>query len=77
MTLVTVLLAVAAGESAQLPATPVPADHWDSADFILLRAGAILALVLLNGFFVASELAVVKIRGTQLDPEHVTQQQVC
>jgi CBS domain containing-hemolysin-like protein len=68
MTLVTVLLAVAAGDPAQLPAAPLPADHWDSAEFILLRIAAILALVLLNGFFVASELAVVKIRGTQLDP---------
>lgn len=68
MTFVTVLLAVAAGDPARLPAAPLPADHWDSGEFILLRVAAILALVLMNGFFVASELAVVKIRGTQLDP---------
>lgn len=68
MTFVTALLAVAAGDPARLPATPLPADHWDPAEFILLRVAAILGLVLLNGFFVASELAVVKIRSTQLDP---------
>jgi len=68
MPFVTAILAVAAGDVSRLPATPIPADHWDSGEFILLRIGVILALVLLNGFFVASELAVVKIRSTQLDP---------
>src|SRR5207249_7780233 len=34
---------------------------------ILLKLLAVGALVLLNGFFVAAELAMVKIRGTQLD----------
>jgi CBS domain containing-hemolysin-like protein len=63
MMFVAAMLAVAAGEPAQLPAT-----CWESGEIILLRLLAILALVLLNGFFVASELAVVKIRGTQLDP---------
>jgi CBS domain containing-hemolysin-like protein len=34
---------------------------------LLLKLLAVVALVLLNGFFVAAELAVVKIRDTQLD----------
>jgi CBS domain containing-hemolysin-like protein len=62
MPFVAAFLAVAAGESAQLPAT-----DWESGEVIFLRLLAILALVLLNGFFVASELAVVKIRGSQLE----------
>ena len=68
MTLVAAILAVAAGDPARLPATVLPADHWESGEVILLRIAAILSLVLLNGFFVASELAIVKVRGTQLDP---------
>jgi len=65
---VAALLAVAAGDPVNLPAAPLPADHWESGDAVLLKGGAILALVLLNGFFVASELAIVKVRGSQLDP---------
>ena len=65
---VAALLAVAAGDPVNLPAAPLPADHWESGDTVLLKGGAILALVLLNGFFVASELAIVKVRGSQLDP---------
>ena len=33
-----------------------------------LRAGAVLVLVMLNGFFVAAEFALVKVRDTQLEP---------
>ena len=65
---VAALLAVAAGDPVNLPAAPLPADHWESGDAVLLKGGAIIALVLLNGFFVASELAIVKVRGSQLDP---------
>lgn len=36
--------------------------------YVLLQLGLILFLVLLNGFFVAAEFAVVKIRQTQLQP---------
>src|SRR5260370_30968015 len=34
----------------------------------LLRLLGVLALVLLNGFFVAAELALVRIRDTQIEP---------
>jgi CBS domain containing-hemolysin-like protein len=40
----------------------------DPALVILLKLLAVAALVLLNGFFVAAEFALVKIRDTQLDP---------
>jgi CBS domain containing-hemolysin-like protein len=67
MPFVAAILAAAAGDSSQLPAALLPASHWESGEIILLRLLAILALVLLNGFFVASEFAIVKIRATQLD----------
>ena len=35
---------------------------------LLLKILAVLVLVLLNGFFVAAEFALVKVRLTQLDP---------
>jgi CBS domain containing-hemolysin-like protein len=41
---------------------------WTKITFILLRLLAVLFLVLLNAFFVASEFALVKIRDTQLIP---------
>jgi len=40
--------------------------NWDAAILIVLKILAVLALVLLNGFFVAAEFALVKIRDTQL-----------
>lgn len=40
----------------------------DSAGGIALKLLAVAVLVLLNGFFVAAEFALVKIRDTQLDP---------
>ena len=36
--------------------------------FILLKVLAVLLLVALNGFFVAAEFALVKVRDTQLQP---------
>jgi CBS domain containing-hemolysin-like protein len=46
----------------------VLAEHWEDAGVITLKLGAILVLVFLNGFFVAAEFALVKIRGSQLEP---------
>ncbi|MGD0745197.1 MAG: hemolysin family protein [Verrucomicrobiota bacterium] len=41
--------------------------NWDAAILIALKILAVLVLVLLNGFFVATEFALVRIRETQLD----------
>jgi len=41
---------------------------WNTAISILLRVLAVAVLVFLNGFFVAAEFALVKIRDTQLTP---------
>src|SRR5437762_168677 len=41
---------------------------WEATLQILLKILAVLVLVLLNGFFVAAEFALVKIRETQLNP---------
>ncbi len=40
---------------------------WASPGVIFFQLACILALVLLNGFFVASEFAIVKVRGSQVD----------
>ena len=67
MMFVPAILAVAAGDPAHLPAILPPASQWESGEMIFLRLLVLFVLVLLNGFFVASELAIVKIRGSQLD----------
>lgn len=41
---------------------------WDAVFSIGWRVMAVLALVMLNGFFVAAEFALVKVRDTQLTP---------
>ncbi len=38
------------------------------AEIVVLKLLAVAALVSINGFFVAAEFALVKIRDTQLDP---------
>jgi len=43
------------------------ATRWDEPGVITLNVLLILLLVLLNGFFVAAEFALVKIRDTQLE----------
>src|SRR5215210_4405524 len=43
------------------------AKSFEPGEVILLRLFVILLLVLLNGFFVASEFALVKVRASQLD----------
>ena len=49
------------------PLADAVAEHWDSPLVILGKLAAILGLVLLNAFFVATEFAIVKVRGSQLD----------
>ena len=41
--------------------------NWDLVITIVLKIVAVVVLVLLNGFFVAAEFALVKVRSTQLD----------
>jgi CBS domain containing-hemolysin-like protein len=48
-------------------AVDAPATSWDGPEIISLKLLAVLFLVLLNGFFVASEFAIVKVRASQLD----------
>ena len=50
-----------------VPTLATVATEWDSAGILTLKLLSILLLVVLNGFFVAAEFALVKIRGTQLD----------
>ena len=45
---------------------PAPATDWESAWIIVFKLAVVLLLVLLNGFFVASEFAIVKVRDSQL-----------
>ena len=48
-------------------AVGAPATSWDVPSIIFLKLLAVVFLVLLNGFFVASEFAIVKVRASQLD----------
>jgi len=50
-----------------LPIADAIVRHWDPPAVILGKVAAIAALVGLNGFFVACEFAIVKVRGSQLD----------
>ena len=42
-------------------------SEWEAGGTVVLRLGAILLLVALNGFFVAAEFALVKVRSAQVD----------
>src|SRR5581483_4635932 len=44
------------------------AAHFESGETILFKLCVVLVLVSLNGFFVASEFALVKVRASQLEP---------
>ena len=44
------------------------ATDWDGPDVVALKLLGILSIVVLNGFFVATEFALVKVRSSQLDP---------
>lgn len=50
-----------------LPLITVVSDHWGSPLAVLGKLLVIALLVALNGFFVACEFAVVKVRASQLD----------
>ena len=41
--------------------------NWDLVILIALKLLAVVALVLMNGFFVSTEFALVKVRATQLE----------
>jgi len=47
--------------------TEALAHQWESGGTIFWQIAVLLFLVLLNGFFVASEFAIVKVRGSQLE----------
>jgi CBS domain containing-hemolysin-like protein len=49
------------------PLAEAISEQWDSPALILGKLAVIFALVALNAFFVASEFAIVKVRGSQLD----------
>ena len=49
------------------PIAEAISERWDSPAVLLGKLAAIAALVALNGFFVACEFAIVKVRGSQLD----------
>ena len=49
------------------PLAEAISERWDSPAIILGKLVVIFALVVLNAFFVASEFALVKVRGSQLD----------
>jgi CBS domain containing-hemolysin-like protein len=49
------------------PVNDVIARHWDSPILLIGKLVTIVALVLVNGFFVVAEFALVKIRDSQLN----------
>lgn len=50
-----------------LASTEAVTRQWDSAGTIFFQLAVVAFLVLLNGFFVASEFAIVKVRSSQLE----------
>jgi CBS domain containing-hemolysin-like protein len=52
---------------AAMPIGDAIVSQWDSAGLLIIKLGMIAALVALNGFFVACEFAIVKVRASQLD----------
>src|ERR1700758_2592835 len=50
-----------------LPLADTPITHWDPPGVIIGKLLVLAALVGLNGFFVACEFAIVKVRASQLD----------
>src|SRR5713101_7238429 len=52
---------------ATTPVADAIVTRWDSPGVLITKLAVIAALVGLNGFFVACEFAIVKVRGSQLD----------
>jgi len=50
-----------------LPLADVIARQWDPIILLVAKLAVVMALVLLNGFFVVAEFALVKIRDSQLN----------
>src|SRR5436190_14061155 len=50
-----------------IPIADALVTHWDSPGVLIGKLAVIAALVALNGFFVACEFAIVKVRASQLD----------
>ena len=50
-----------------LPIGDLPVTRWDSPAIVIGKLAIIAALVGLNGFFVACEFAIIKVRASQLD----------
>ena len=50
-----------------LPLADALVTQWDSPAIIIGKLAVIAALVGLNGFFVACEFAIIKVRASQLD----------
>jgi magnesium and cobalt exporter, CNNM family len=50
-----------------MPVADIIAEHWDPPLVLIAKLAAVAALVLLNGFFVTAEFALVKIRASQID----------
>src|SRR5438132_4193672 len=46
---------------------PAIETHWDSPGTLFFKLFVVALIVVVNGFFVATEFAIVKIRGSQLD----------
>src|SRR5947207_1976921 len=53
--------------SVTVPLAEAILTHWDSPWIVVAKLAVIAALVALNGFFVACEFAIVKVRASQLD----------
>src|SRR6266404_2247563 len=52
---------------AAIPFADAILTHWDSPGVVIGKLAVIAALVALNGFFVACEFAIIKVRASQLD----------
>jgi CBS domain containing-hemolysin-like protein len=52
---------------ATLPLADALLTHWDSPLVVIAKLAVIAALVALNGFFVACEFSIIKVRASQLD----------